>query len=149
MAPITCGSGCQSTAIASAASFAAVERVGDHEGDGIADVAHHILGKDRIDRNLDVHARQHAGRRQRSECGYVGAGQHQPHARHGAHAVELVDAETGMRVRRAQHHRVQRGLRRDVGHVTAGAAQQRIVLLARERLTESEFHCHCLAGCDC
>ena len=29
------------------------EAVGDHEGDGIADVAHHVLGQDRIDRNLD------------------------------------------------------------------------------------------------
>ena len=31
-------------------------------------------------------------------------------------------------------------VRRDIGHVTAGAAQQRVVLLAGERLTEAEFH---------
>ena len=86
------------------------QAVGDHEGDGVADVPHHILGKDRIDRNLDVHARQHAGRRQRPEVGHVGGRQHQPHARHRPHAVEIVDAEAGMRVRRAQHDRVQRGV---------------------------------------
>ena len=125
------------------------ETIGDHEGDGVADMAHHVLGKDRIDRDLDVHVRQHAGRRQRPQFGNVGGNQHQPHARHRPHAVEIVETKTRMRVRRAQHHRVQRGFRRDVGYVTARAAQQDIILLARQRLPEPEFHRHCLAGSDC
>ena len=65
-------------------------------------------GQDRIERNRDVHVGQHAGRRQRPELGNLGGGEHQAHARHRAHAVEIADAEAGMRVRRAQHHRVQR-----------------------------------------
>ncbi len=84
------------------------EAIGDHEGDGVADMAHHVLGQDRIDWNFDVHARQHAGRRQGPEIGHFGGGEHQAHARHRTHAIELVDAEAGMRMRRAQHHRVQR-----------------------------------------
>ena len=118
------------------------QAIGDDKGDGVADMAHHVFGQDRIDRNFDVHVRQDARRRQRPEVGHLGAGEHQTHARHGAHAIEIFDAEAGMRVRRAQHHRMQRRGRRDVGHVAAGAAQQRVVFLARERLAEAEFHRH-------
>jgi hypothetical protein len=57
------------------------------------------------------------------------------------HPVEIGNTEAGMGVRRAQHDRVQRCGRRDIGNVTPGTAQQRIVLFARERLAEAEFHC--------
>ena len=125
------------------------EAVGDHEGDGVADVPHHVLGKDRIDRDLNLGSGDHPGRRQRSEFRHVRSSEHQPQARHSARAVEIVDGEAGMRMRRAQHHRVQRGRGRKICHVTPGAAQQRVVLLARECLPESEFHRHRSAGRAC
>ena len=125
-----------------------VERVGDHEGDGIADVPHDILGQDRIVRNLDVDVGNHARRRQRPEVGYIGGGQHQPHARQRPHPRQIGNVEARMRVRRAQHHRMQRRVRRDIGDVAPRPAQQRVVLLARERLAESEFHRHsAFVGC--
>ena len=44
-----------------------------------------------------------------------------------------------MRMRRAQHQRVQRRLRRDVVGVAALAADERVVLLAKDALTDAEF----------
>ena len=40
-----------------------------------------------------------AGRWQRPEPGHVGGREQQAYARHGAHAIEIVNAETRMRVR--------------------------------------------------
>ena len=56
--------------------------------------------------------------------------------------AKIADAETGMRMRRAHHDRMQRGLRRNIGNVAPCPAQQSVIFLARERLAESEFHCH-------
>ena len=116
------------------------QRVGHHEGDRIADVAHLVARQDRIERHRDIDALQHAGRRQRPEPGGIVGGQHQAHPGQRAHAVEIDDAEAGVRMRRAQHHRVQGGRRGEIGDVMALPAQQRVVLLARERLTETELH---------
>jgi hypothetical protein len=44
-----------------------------------------------------------------------------------------------MGVRRAQHHRVEAPRRRMIGDVTSGAAQERVVLFAGDRLTDAEF----------
>jgi hypothetical protein len=66
--------------------------------------------------------------------------EHQPHARHAAHAVEIVQRKPRVRVRRAQYGSVQSARRHHVGDVAAGAGQEGRILLAFERLTESEFH---------
>ncbi len=121
-----------------------LEGVGDHEGDGVAYIAHHVARQHQIGPHVGLHARQHAEARHRREVGDVGAGEHQAHARHGAHAAELVDGEAGVGVRRAHHHRLQRIVPRDVGDVATLALEQRGVFLAGERLTYSEFH-----GGDC
>ncbi len=80
------------------------------------------------------------GRRQRAKLGHFGGGEHQPHALHGAHPRQIADVEARMRVLGPQHHRVQRGFGRNIGHVTPLPAQQRVVLFARERLADPEFH---------
>ena len=51
-----------------------------------------------------------------------------------------VDGEARMRMRRAQQQRVQRCLRPDVVSVAALAADERIVLLAKDALTDTEFN---------
>ena len=133
--------------------FGGIERVADDEGDGIADMTHGIGRQDRIMRHLDRDVRQYARRWQRTEMGNIGGGEHQPHALHGADAVEIGDRELGMGVRRAQHDGVQRLVGCDIGNVASGAAQQRVVFLAREGLAEAEFHGgHSIglpAGCGC
>ena len=50
-----------------------------------------------------------------------------------------VDGEFRMRMRRAQHQRMHRRLRRDVVGVAALAADERVVLLAQDALTDAEF----------
>ncbi len=120
--------------------FGLGERVGNDEGNGVADVADDIARQNRIRRHDDRHVGDHARRRQRSKIGHVLGCQQQPHAGHRPYFTEVADAESRVRVRRAQHDRVQTSGRREVGDVVSGAAQQRGVLLARQCLAEAEFH---------
>ena len=50
-----------------------------------------------------------------------------------------IDGEFRMRMRRAQHQRVHRRLRRVVVGVAALAANERIVFLAQDALTDAKF----------
>ena len=45
-----------------------------------------------------------------------------------------------MGMRRTHHHGMSSVCNRDIGDITPGAADQRIVLLARQRLTDTKFH---------
>jgi hypothetical protein len=115
-----------------------IDRVRDHEGYSIADMAHFALREDRIGwagERIDFEIEQ-AG--QRAEIPDILAGQDQvdPGKAAGAGGV---DGEFRMRMRRAQHQRVQRRLRRVVIGVAALAANERIVFLAKDALTDAEF----------
>ena len=57
--------------------------------------------------------------------------------------------EFRMRMRRAQHQRVQRRLWRMVVGIAALAANQRVVFLAENALTDAEFDgsCHRISNC--
>ena len=115
-----------------------VDRVGDDEGDGVADMAHLAFGQDRIGRTgegIDLEIEQ---ARQVAEIADVVRRQHQRDAGQ-ARARRGIDGELGMRMRRAQHQRVQRRLRRDVVGIAALAADERVVLLAKHALTDAEF----------
>ena len=137
--------------------FCGRQRVGHDEGDGIPDIARDLARENWVRRDLDLDVGHHARRRQGSEMADVGGGQHQADAGHRAHAAEVADPETGMGMRRAHHDRMQAGCRLDIGDVAPRPAQQRVVFLARERLAESELHCHlrpsafvgCLEGSCC
>ena len=107
IAPVTCGNGCQSIVDRLGGVFRGGKRIGDDEGDGIADIARDIAREDRMRRDLDLDVGQHARRRQGPEMADVGRGQHQAHARHRPHAAEIADPEAGMRMRRAHHDRMQ------------------------------------------
>src|SRR5205085_1183225 len=74
-----------------------------------------------------------------TERGGVGACEHERNARHRARPGDVGDAETRMRMWGAQHDRVQAARRCVIGDVAPGAAQERVVLLAPDRLTGAEF----------
>ena len=114
-------------------------RVGDDEGDRVADVAHFILGQHRMRRRPDVDAFDPALHRQRAEARRVRAGQNETHTRHRP-GLRGIETETGMGVRRPHHHAMQRAARLMIGNVAPAAPQQRIVLHAPHRLTDTEFH---------
>ena len=78
------GSGVHSTSIASAASRAWSMRLGDDEGDGVADMAHLVLGEDRVWRAGERIRFQVELARQVAEIADLGRGQNQRHARHPA-----------------------------------------------------------------
>ena len=116
-----------------------IDGVGDHEGDGVADMAHLALGEDRIRRageRIDLEIEQ---ARQVAEIGDVFGRQDQRDAGQALRARRRIDGEFGMRMRRTQHQRVQRRLRRDVVGVAALAADECVVLLAKDALTDAEF----------
>ena len=117
----------------------ALDGIRDHEGDRIADVAHLVRLQHPIGRDLDPGAGHEAQARQMAEPGGIGAGEHQRDPRHGAGLRQIGDAKARMRVRRAHHHRMEQSGRRIVGHITAGAAHQRIVLQPPDRLPDAEF----------
>jgi hypothetical protein len=106
-----------------------IHRVRDHEGHGIADVAHHIARENRIKRageRIDFQVEQ-AGKA--AEVLDVFRRQDRTDARQ-APGAGGVDGEFRVRMRRTQHQRMHRGLRRG-SSVAAFAADQRVVL--RER----------------
>ena len=125
-----------------------VDGIGDHEGHGVADMAHLVLGEDRVWRAGEGIGFQVEQARQIAEIADLGRGQNQRHARHPA-GLGDVDGEFRMRMRRAQHQRVHRRLWRMVVGVAALAANQRVVFLAENALTDAEFDgsCHRISNC--
>ena len=115
-----------------------VDRVSDHEGDGVADMADLAVGEDRIGRAGEGVYFQIEQAGKTAEIPDVLAGQDQAYPRQAAGAGG-VDGEFRMRMRRAQHQRVHRGVRRVVIGVAALAANERIVFLAKDALTDAEF----------
>ena len=115
-----------------------IDRFGDDKRHGVADMAHLVPRQDRIGRageRIDFQIEQ---ARQIAEILDVLGGQDRRHAGQAAGAGGI-DGEFRMRVRRAQHQRMQRRLRREIVGVAALAANERIVFLAQHALTDAEF----------
>ena len=125
-----------------------IDGFGDHEGDGIADMAHHAIGQDRIGRageRIDFQIEQ-AG--QTAEIPDVLRRQDGADAGQTAGAAD-VDGELRVRMRRAQHQRMHRRLRRVVVGVAAFAANERIVFLAQHALADAKLDgSHRISGCN-
>ena len=126
-----------------------IDGVGDHEGNGIADMAHHTVGEDGIGRageRIDFQVEQ-AG--QTAEILDVVRRQDRTDARQ-APGAGGIEGEFGVGVRRAQHQRMHRGLRRVIVGVAALAANQRVVFLAKHALTDAELDgsSHRISGCN-
>ncbi len=115
-----------------------LDGVGDDKGDGVADMTNLAVGEDRIGRageGVDLEIEQ-AGKT--AEIPDVLRRQDQGDPRQAAGA-RGADGEFRMRMRRAQHQRVHRRLRRVIVGIAALAADQRIVFLAQDALTDAKF----------
>jgi hypothetical protein len=111
-------------------------------------MAHLVLGEDRVWRagkRIDFQVEQ---ARQIAEVADLGRGQNQRHARHPA-GLGDVEGEFRVRMRRAQHQRVHRRLWRMVVGIATLAANERVVFLAENALTDAEFDgsCHRISNC--
>ena len=115
-----------------------IDGVRDHEGYGIADMPHHTVGENGIGRageRIDFQVEQ-AG--QPAEILDVFRRQDRADARQALGAGGI-DGELGMGVRRAQHQRMHRSLRRVIIGVAALAANERVIFLAKDALTDAEL----------
>ncbi len=115
-----------------------IDGLRDHKGHGIADMAHHIPREDRIWRPRERILFQIEQARQIAEFPDILRGEDGGDPGQTARA-DNIDGELGMRMRRAQHQRMQRGLRRVVVGIAALAANQRVIFLAKHALTDAEF----------
>ncbi|MGY3074627.1 hypothetical protein ACVWZZ_000998 [Bradyrhizobium sp. LM6.10] len=115
-----------------------VDGLSHDEGDGIADMAHLVLGEDRVRRAGEGIGFEIEQAGQIAEILDVIGGQDQRNARKSAGAARI-DGVFGMRMRRAQHQAAQRGLRRVIVGVAALAADECIILLAQHALTNAEL----------
>ena len=128
--------------------FGRVDRLeislGDDEGDIVADHPHFVLDQRRIARPVAgniVAALQAAGHRQIAEARglVVGAGEHPEHAGRGFGLRGVDRADTGMRVRRAQHITEGHSGKRHVGDIAALALDQPRILEAGNGLADRVF----------
>ena len=115
-----------------------IDGFGDHECDGIADMAHHAMREDRIGRRLERIDFQIEQARQTAEIPDVLGRQDRGHPRQAAGAGGI-EGKFRVSVRRAQHQRMHRSLRRVVIGIAALAANERIVFLAQDALTDAEL----------
>ena len=115
-----------------------IDRLRDYEGNGIADMPYLSIRQDRIGRARERIHFQIEQARQTAEILDVLCRQDRSHPRQAAGAAGI-DGEFRMRMRRAQHQRVHCSLRRVVIGVAALAANQRIVFLAKDALTNAKF----------
>ncbi len=114
------------------------DRVGDDEGDRIADMANAVACQDRIRRHDEIHVRRRSLARKRAELCGLRPGEHQSHARHGARGRHIVDTKARAGLWRAQDDGVQHARRRDIADIAARPAQDRVVFLAGDGLSDAE-----------
>ena len=112
--------------------------LGHHEGHGVADVTHLAIGQDRIGRRREGIGLEIEQAGQPAEIPDVFRGQDRSDARQRT-GLGRIDGESRMGMGRAQHHRMQRGRRREVVGVATLAADERVVFLAQNALTDAEF----------
>ena len=70
--------------------FRSLERIGDHKGDRVADMAHFLARKDRIGWNVKNRVRKLDGAWQGTEIGGLSAGEHQAYAGHPTRLASFI-----------------------------------------------------------
>jgi hypothetical protein len=119
-----------------------VQRFGDHEGDRVAHMAHHVARQHRIRRRRHrgaVRVLHGAEARQGAEMGDVVGGQNEQHAVLGLEFGQVADREAGVGVG-APHHEPSRRVRRQVVvRVAAGTGDEAGVLHPAHGLADAEF----------
>ncbi len=113
-----------------------IERLGQDNRHRLADEAHALRSQQRaigLRRRATVRARKADAAGDRRHIGQVGGGEYREHARHGARRIDIDAADRGVRMVRADQHRVQHagGLR--IGAVIALAGQQPNILAPADR----------------
>ena len=120
------------------------QRVGDHEGDGIADEAD-LVGRQRLAVGLEQGRAVAALQRQAAGEGAIAgrvevlAGPHAEHARHCLGGVGADTAEDAVGMGRADDHAMGLAGQVEIVGVAALAAHQRVVFLAADRLPDAVF----------
>ncbi len=115
-----------------------VDGLGDDKGDGVADMAHFVPGKDRIRRPGERVVLEIEQARQVAEIADVVGRKDQRDAGQLA-STPRIDGEFCVGMRRAQHQRMQRLRRRDIVGVAALAANEGVVFLAEHALTDTKL----------
>ncbi len=118
-----------------------VQRLGDDEGDGIADIAHALARQQRLQadeggRAAAPLARHHGRERAEPAPAQILAGQDADHARRRSRPAHVDPGDARRRVRRAQHQAARLVRRLEVIDIAPGALEQPKILLARHRLTD-------------
>ncbi len=110
-----------------------IERLGDDDRDGLADMANRVASERRAMRDHELRAAASCERRMLGHVAdplHVGGGQHRQHAGHGRGGCDIDRTDVGEGVGRAD--KIGLGLpgHRHVGRKTPDAAYQRVVLQA-------------------
>ncbi len=121
-----------------------LQRFGDHEGDGIAEIAHPFAREKRLRRSEGRAAVAPLARRHRALGAelaqrLVRAGQHQEHAGHRLGGVGRDGDDAGMTMGRAQHIAARLSAHLHVVDIPPGATDEIGVFLPRDRLADTEF----------
>ena len=74
------------------------DRIGDHEGDRVADVPDFVAREDRVGRRIHRHAFRNGDAGQAAEIGDIRPGEDKMHARHAARGRGADDAKPRMRM---------------------------------------------------
>jgi len=130
-----------------------VRRLGDDHRDGIADVAHAIGREARpagvgVVGAVPVLDRRHAHRKAELGGGDIGAGIDGENARRLARRGGVDPLDRGMGVRRAQEGGVDLARAGEVIDVMAGTGDEPDILLAADRLADSELSHSQVSRCD-
>jgi hypothetical protein len=111
---------------------------GNDERHGVTDMADLVTREDRIRRRGEGVVREIEQARQPAQFGRVVGREDRRHAGQVPRRGHI-DGEPRMGVRRAQHQCVQRLLRQEIGRVMPFAANQRVVFLAANTVTDAEL----------
>ena len=119
-----------------------VRRLGDDEGDRLADVARAVGRQGEAGRHAHRPVgRRHGGRAgDRPQPGQVGGGEHARHARQRPRRRRVDAAQLGVGVLRAHHVQDQRPGAGRIRHVASGASQEAPVLQPPDALAHQTHH---------
>ena len=120
------------------------QRLGDDEGDAVADVADAVVDDERLEGAVALGRAEILRHQMRGECAdllgdHVGAGQHQQHAGRGLGLGDVDLLDLGVGVRRQHVAGVQHAGQHDVVDIAALPCQEALVLDPAHRLPDSEF----------
>jgi hypothetical protein len=118
-----------------------VARLGDDERHRLADVAHLVHSQERLRLEGEGLAGDGIGlgagaQRRESVGGDLGGGQHRQHARRGKRRRPIDAVDPRVRMRRAQHHRMDQPVERQIVEIAAAPGQEAQILPPLRRIAD-------------